>query len=69
MYVFYCLMIFFFNFSKSTAQSGLFALEWTSLLVEQGLNKCTDIGKNEFQRLVETQAILISIIVAAGNSK
>ncbi|RZF42658.1 hypothetical protein LSTR_LSTR001453 [Laodelphax striatellus] len=55
--------------TKNIAQSGLFALEWSSLLVEQGLSKCSSVGKGEFQRLVETQSIILSIIVAAGNKK
>ncbi|XP_039292554.1 eIF-2-alpha kinase activator GCN1 [Nilaparvata lugens] len=55
--------------TKNIAQSGLFALEWSSLLVEQGLGKCSSVGKGEFQRLVETQSIILSIIVAAGNKK
>ena len=38
-------------------------------MVEHGLKNCSDNAKAEFQRLVETQAILLSVVLAAGNRK
>ncbi|KAJ9595704.1 hypothetical protein L9F63_013117, partial [Diploptera punctata] len=55
--------------TNNTSQSGLFALTWSCLLIEHGLNNCSDNAKAEFQRLVETQAILLSVVLAVENKK
>ncbi|PSN30844.1 hypothetical protein C0J52_25718 [Blattella germanica] len=55
--------------TNNTSHSGLYALRWSCLLVEHGLKNCSDNAKAEFQRLVETQAILLSVVLAAGNRK
>ena len=54
---------------NNTSQSGQYALGWSCLLIEHGLNNCSDNAKAEFQRLVETQAILLSVVLAAANKK
>ncbi|XP_046688091.1 eIF-2-alpha kinase activator GCN1-like [Homalodisca vitripennis] len=55
--------------TKSTAETGLIALYWSTLLVEHGLAKCTDSGKAHFQQLVEAQSVLFSAIIAANIAK
>nr|CAD7442358.1 unnamed protein product [Timema bartmani] len=52
--------------TKNTSQSGLYALSWSCLLIEHGLNNCSDNAKAEFQRLVDAQAVLLSVVAAAG---
>jgi DNA gyrase/topoisomerase IV subunit B len=39
------------------------------LLIEHGLNNCSDNAKAEFQRLVDTQATLLSVVLAVGNNR
>ncbi|XP_066998088.2 stalled ribosome sensor GCN1 [Anabrus simplex] len=52
-----------------TSQSGLIALSWTCILVVNGLRNCSDNAKAEFQKLVNTQATLLAVVVAARNPK
>lgn len=54
-------------FRKHTSQSGLYALGWSCLLIEHGLSNCSDSAKAEFQRLVDTQGTLLSVVLAVGN--
>ncbi|XP_021942062.1 eIF-2-alpha kinase activator GCN1, partial [Zootermopsis nevadensis] len=53
--------------TKHTSQSGLYALGWSCLLIEHGLSNCSDSAKAEFQRLVDTQGTLLSVVLAVGN--
>lgn len=69
-----CFILFLFwislyVFRNNTSQSGLYALKWSCLLVEHGLNNCSDNAKAEFQHLVDTQATLLSVVLAIGNKK
>jgi hypothetical protein len=54
---------------NNTSQNGLYALRWSCLLVEHGLNNCSDNTKAEFLRLVDTQATLLSVVLAVGKNK
>lgn len=56
-------------YRKSTAETSIMALTWSSLLVEHALPKCVDVGKPEFQKLVEAQSMLLSAATAAGIKK
>ncbi|KAL1132575.1 hypothetical protein AAG570_010527, partial [Ranatra chinensis] len=55
--------------TKSTAQSALFALSWSSILINCALHNCKDEGKPEFQNIVNAQAVLYSTIIEAGYKK
>ncbi|KAG8223949.1 hypothetical protein J437_LFUL003757 [Ladona fulva] len=54
--------------TKNTAQTGLYALGWSCLLIQHGFKKHFETSKVEFQRLIEVQAILLLIVVAAEDS-
>ncbi|KAJ8872924.1 hypothetical protein PR048_026540 [Dryococelus australis] len=55
--------------TKNTSQSGLYALGWSCLLIEHGLNNCSDNAKAEFQQLVEAQTWLLSVVVATQDRR
>uniref|UniRef100_A0A069DYI0 Putative translational activator gcn1 n=1 Tax=Panstrongylus megistus TaxID=65343 RepID=A0A069DYI0_9HEMI len=56
--------------TKSTAQSCLHALSWSSLLIVNSLNKCEGNSTEEdFQKIVNAQSVLFSTILASGNGK
>ncbi|XP_071447058.1 stalled ribosome sensor GCN1 [Hetaerina americana] len=54
--------------TKNTAQTGLYALVWSSLLIQNGWKECSESSKSEFQRLMEVQATLLLVVVAAEDS-
>ncbi|XP_049938173.1 eIF-2-alpha kinase activator GCN1 [Schistocerca serialis cubense] len=55
--------------TASTSQTGLFALGWSCLLVQHGFKNSSDNTKAEFRRLIEVQAMLLNIVVAARRPK
>jgi hypothetical protein len=63
------ILIILYLFRKNTSQSGLYALSWSCLLMEHGLSNCSDSAKAEIQRLVDTQATLLSVVLSVGNCK
>lgn len=62
-------MVVLIHFSKNTAQTAFCALSWTCILIQNTFKKSSDSPKNEFQVLIETQAILTLSICAAEDKK
>ncbi|XP_014362251.2 eIF-2-alpha kinase activator GCN1 isoform X1 [Papilio machaon] len=54
--------------SKSTCQSGLFALHWSAVVAEASL-KNTDEDGVDYNSLVLSQANLLAVVTAYGNKK
>ncbi|XP_013182147.1 PREDICTED: translational activator GCN1 isoform X1 [Papilio xuthus] len=54
--------------SKSTCQSGLFALHWSAVVAESSL-KNTDEDGVDYNSLVLSQANLLAVVTAYGNKK
>ncbi|XP_014262100.1 eIF-2-alpha kinase activator GCN1 [Cimex lectularius] len=55
--------------TKSTAQSNLYALTWSALLLTNTLNKVKEELKSEIKNIINAQAILLTSILAANNQK
>lgn len=54
------------SYSKSTCQSGLYALRWSTVLVD-GTHKNTDENGVDYNALVLSQANLLAAIIAYGD--
>ncbi|XP_067000438.2 stalled ribosome sensor GCN1-like [Anabrus simplex] len=55
--------------TSNTSHSGLYALKWSCVLILNATKYCSDNVKLDFQRLIDTQALLLLITVAARNVK
>lgn len=57
------------HFSVNTSQTALFALDLICLLLKKSAKVSEKTLKDEISQLVESQAFILSSIVAAGDSK
>lgn len=57
------------NFSTNTCQTGLYALHWSCQVLTVGWRVNQSVLQSHFSQIIETQALLLTTVVAAGIEK
>lgn len=58
-----------FAFSAYVAQSGIYTLQWSTLLIVCGWKCGEEIITTEIRTIIEAQALILGVIYGAGDTK